>query len=375
MVLMAYDQNNCPIYNPAFDTVYVRILPPPQGFPLLDHTLPPNNPTGPDTLVLDVNVNACIPFLLRDTSLLGGQQAHSVMVEDISGGLGFPVATTATVLSPDSLAISVCFTTACNNINKLYRIIARGSLLGECGFEGTAADTVFVLVLAPPNPAPVVNADLSQVPDHLGDTIFVDVHDDACFTFSVQDTFPGISLSQNVIFQSMTGATTGLPPDVTIISSTDSLLVQVCWYPVCSNVDGLFRMILQGTQLNTCSQTALDFDTVYIRVREAINPPPVFVVEPQPGFDLAGDTLLLPQVEGNEGRPVLLGKMHAPIGKHRQQVHPIWPVGLDSDAQAHGKTVVELVAIHRLHTKGNGVMVASSGGQAKIKLRDIDQTG
>ena len=55
LVIQAVDQSNCPIYNPAYDTVFIRIEPPVDVIPVAGHQLPANNPTGPDTLVVDFN--------------------------------------------------------------------------------------------------------------------------------------------------------------------------------------------------------------------------------------------------------------------------------------------------------------------------------
>jgi hypothetical protein len=76
LILMGYDITNCPVYNAAFDTVYIKIIPPPEIRPEVNHLLPPQNPLGPDTLLVEVDSTMCFSMWVVDTVGGNGPQSH-----------------------------------------------------------------------------------------------------------------------------------------------------------------------------------------------------------------------------------------------------------------------------------------------------------
>jgi gliding motility-associated-like protein len=275
LVIMGYDEDNCPIYNPAFDTVFIKVLPPLNASPIVGHDLPPNNPFGPDTLLLEVDSNACASLYIVDPSANSGPFSYSFQVNDLSGGGSLNMGSTVVSANPDSLLLELCFQGQCENMDHLYQVILEGRLEGLCPPYDKAWDTMYVYVPQLPNPPPLVNPDLAGLSLD-NDTILVDVHDTLCFLVTVDDSFPAVSFGLDVVLEAMDGQNAGgFQPSMQVLVNSDSLLAQICWYPVCENVERLFRIILIGEQGNRCEQSASAQDTVYVRVRNVINPPPI----------------------------------------------------------------------------------------------------
>jgi gliding motility-associated-like protein len=294
LILMGFDLTNCPIYNAAFDTVYIKIIPPPETRPDLDHLLPPQNPLGPDTLWLEVDSTVCFPMWVLDTVSGNGPISYSHSIDDLSGGVPMNLSVFADPSDADSLALMVCATGGCDNRDHLFRVILRGTLEGVCPPENFAEDTLYIYVPPVPNPAPVVAPDLSGNILN-ADTLLVNVHDSVCFTVSVNDTFPGLGLDLEAILSAMDGQNAGgFQPSLSILSINDSLVMEVCWYAVCDNVNRLFRIVLEGRQDNRCTQSAFARDTVYVRVQNVFNPPPVLSHSIDTAlYQVNGDTILV----------------------------------------------------------------------------------
>jgi gliding motility-associated-like protein len=293
LILMGYDLSNCPIYNPAFDTVYIKIIPPPDVTPVLTHVLPPNNPLGPDTLRVEVDSIGCFVIWIADSSRESGPILSSYSVTPLgSGALNFTM--TPDLSHPDSVGLRFCVTGGCDNRDQLYRIDVTGELAGACPPNNFNFDQVFVYVAPVPNPPPVVTPNiLGNVLS--GDTILIDVHDTVCFSVVVNDTFPGYGLHFEATLEAVDGGPNGgFPLQVSVLDSVDSLSIQVCWYTVCDNVDRLFRIILEGEQDNQCDASASAYATVFVRVRAVINPPPVLshTIDTN-AFLVHGDTIVI----------------------------------------------------------------------------------
>jgi gliding motility-associated-like protein len=294
LILMGYDLANCPIYNPAFDTVYIKVIPPPDAPPVVNHLLPPTNPLGPDTLLLEVDSNACFFVWIVDTLGDNGPITFSHDVTDLQGGSPMVPNVALDQGHADSLGVRFCLLGGCDNRSHLYRLIVRGVLEGICPPENFAEDTLYIFVPPVPNPPPTVSPDLSGNIFN-GDTMLVDVHDSLCFQVTVNDTFPGLGLDLTATLSAMDGLDAGgFQPDITILGNGDSLLVQVCWYAVCDNVNRLYRIVLEGIQDNRCAQDSTSLDTVYVRVQDVFNPPPVITHSIDTAvYQSAGDTIFI----------------------------------------------------------------------------------
>ena len=232
---------------------------------------------------------------VADTANTGAPPTFSYVVEEVGNGspTGITMNLAPDLSFQDSIPIEFCWTPGCDNLDKLYRVILEGVLPNACPPNNRNSDTMFIFVPAIPNPPPVTSPDLSGNV-FSNDTIFVDVHQDLCFQVTVNDTFPAFALD----FIGTLEATDGLPngglnPTVTTLNTQDSLVVEICWYPTCDNVNRTFRYILEGVQDNNCDLDASSSDTIYIVVNEIINPPPVISHTFLPGYEVVGDTILI----------------------------------------------------------------------------------
>lgn len=290
LILMGYDETNCPIYNPAFDTVYVRILPPPDVIPLVEYDLSPVNSIG-DTIIAEVNDAFCFEWLVADTfDFYTGDLDYTYVIEEVGGSSSFTPTINETLIG-DSLYLEVCWTAGCANIDLLYRMIVRGVAENACPPNNFDLDSMYFFIPPLPNPPPVVGTDLSGNVI-IQDTIQIDIHDELCYVLSVNDTFPAFGLGYEVEVLELDNSPAGGPePTFAIVGTTDSLRVEVCWTPNCDNVDRTIAMAITGLQNNGCGQEAFDYDTVYIHINNIFNPPPVIGHSFLPGYIVDGDTI------------------------------------------------------------------------------------
>jgi gliding motility-associated-like protein len=231
---------------------------------------------------------------VADTANTGAAPSYSYVVEEVGAGpTGITMNVVPNLSFGDSIPLAFCWTPGCDNLEKLYRVILQGVLDNVCPPNNRASDTMFIYIPSIPNPAPVVTPDLSGNIFN-NDTIFIDVHDSLCFLVTVNDTFPAVDLEFTGVLEAIDGqGAGGFVPTATTLSSQDSLVVEICWYPVCDNVNRTFRYVIIGTQENECAQFAPARDTIYIVVNEIINPPPVISHSFLPGYELDGDTIVI----------------------------------------------------------------------------------
>lgn len=292
MILMGIDAANCPIYNPAFDTVYVRILPPPEIRPEVDYDLSPV-PSNGDTIIAEIDSSFCFTWWVADTQNYGGPLSFEFFVEEVGGGAGFtPTSVTATPVN-DSVLVEVCWTAGCENLEFLYKMVLRGVADDACPPNNQDFDSLYFYIPPIINPPPVVTTDLSgNILDQ--DTIQVDVHAQACYEVTVVDTYPANSLNYIIEVLDLNGqAAPGPVPQVNVLNSTDSLVLEICWTPNCDNVDGTWALVIEGRQGNNCNLFASNFDTTFIHVNNIINPPPIIGHTFRPEYDLSGDTIII----------------------------------------------------------------------------------
>lgn len=292
LILMGVDENNCPIYNPVFDTVYVEVLPPPNVSPDVDYDLTPV-PSNGDTIIAEFDSAFCFNWWVVAPPGYVGTLSSGITISDLTGGDPFvPTAVTATPFN-DSLLIEVCWTAGCDNLERIYKLLLQGTADNNCPPFNVAFDSLFIRIPPIINPPPVVTSDLSgNVFDQ--DTILIDIHEQACYQVTIDDTFPSAGLDYTIrVLDLNNQLAPGPAPQVTVLNTTDSLVVEVCWTPNCDNVDRTFALVLEGIQDNNCNQTASNFDTTYIHVNNVFNPPPIIGHTFRPEYEVSGDTIII----------------------------------------------------------------------------------
>ena len=273
VIISARDTNDCPNYNIVFDTIWIRIIPPPEAPPLVQQDIS-LLPTNGDTILLGVNENFCYNFQVIDT-LGGGLLDAEVRTFDINGNLLPQSQVVNTSVNGNVLSGSICWETGCN-YGQSFMIVVTGEDEYQCPPNNRTRDTVFLRVLTPENPGPVMQ--LNTLGNILnGDTILAEVLSEFCYSFSVSDT-SGISVDLDfaAILQTSSGTPApGNAPVTTILSNSPNLTGSVCWTPSCENVDLVYQFVAQGVQENECGILSPVLDTIWVRVTEPIKPVPL----------------------------------------------------------------------------------------------------
>lgn len=288
LIISGRDVHDCPSYNIVFDTVHVRILPPPPAIPAIGRNLSSVRFNG-DTIIAGVDTTFCFDWWVVDTTGSPGSLSFTYAVTPLDGGPPINIGWNGQP-QQDSLPVRVCWRPTCDSRGHIYRLVLQGNDNGACPPNDFALDTLFLRIPDLQNPPPVIYHDLSGNPLS-ADTILIEVHDTACYSVTLNDTFPGI-LSYQAFVQALDGLG-GLGPNVVVseIQSQDSLVLQICWTPVCDNIDRVFMLVVEGTQDNKCGLFQSVFDTTYIRVLNVFNPPPSVSHSFLPGYEVLGDTI------------------------------------------------------------------------------------
>lgn len=273
VILSARDTNDCTNYNIVFDTVWIRVIPSPAVPPLVYHDLLGLNHVG-DTLILPVQENFCFDYYVVDTLGSANLQAQNTL-QDWSGNLLGQVHGVTQQIIGDTLFGQVCWQTYCN-YQQDYMFVTRGYDAYQCPPDNTNMDTVWLRILAPPNPEPVLTASNGPNPV-INDTIQSLVFENFCFPFEVVDTSGiGSSVSFAYEIRDLSGnLAPGWPPSYNVTGTTDSIAGNMCWTPNCENVDQTYMILLRGIQVNDCSIEGYDYDTIYVHVDEPIKPKPL----------------------------------------------------------------------------------------------------
>ncbi|MCB9231559.1 MAG: gliding motility-associated C-terminal domain-containing protein [Bacteroidia bacterium] len=290
LIIGGKDQAGCINTNHAYDTVYITILPPPIVEPKVGYDLSTTNHNG-DTIIVPVDSSMCFDWWVTD-SLDSNQLGYKMIFQQI-GGSAFSAPPTTLTRFSDSLALHTCWTAGCSNMGKLYRLTLIGDDNSFCPPDNEDRAILYIRVPSLPNPPPVVYHDSTVI--FVNDTLYVDVHNTICYTFTVNDTFPSAGISYEFEIQNLSGQVLGSPKAKlnTLIDNGDSITVEVCWTPACINVNEMWMLIAKGTQDNRCNQEASNYDTVYVFVNDVINPPPVYTRNFFPQDIFIGDTLFI----------------------------------------------------------------------------------
>ena len=273
MIITARDSLDCPNYNIAFDTVFVRILPSPDAPPVVQPDLAQFPMVNGDTIFTNVDTQFCFNYWVIDT-LGGAFLDERVTIKDLQSNVINSNLTTSSVRSGDTLYVEVCWEANCNWGDK-FLLELTGIDEYQCPPMNESSDSIWYRILPPPNPPPQFTYDLSTVTFNQ-DTIYAQVHEQFCFAYLVEDTsLIGDSLLFQYELEEMpTGGFSGPQPFATGQLSLPQLAGDFCWQPACVHVDKTYRLIVEGLQENKCEIYANTPDTLYVRVFDPLNPPP-----------------------------------------------------------------------------------------------------
>ena len=183
---------------------------------------------------------------------------------------------------PNPHTARICWAPACIYIGDTLAIIAGGQDTEGCENHNLVFDTIFIVVEDPPNVFPIVDKDLSGAALVIGDTIILEHDESMCFNWSVTDSLNQGHIGFDIDISEV-GGVGGIAPVTTFERFGDSIALQTCWTASCAEVGKLFEVILIGWDNSFCPPDNEDRDTLYIRIPEIPNPPPIV------SADLAGN--------------------------------------------------------------------------------------
>ncbi len=267
------DLFQCPPDNFSSDTVYLRVLNPLNPAPTTTTDIT-SNPLNGDTIIAPVHEEFCFLFEVIDTSLLASQGlSFNLTIEDLSGvQAGGEQPVYYSVQSGDTLSGQICWTPRCINNDLLFRFIVEGIQENQCLVTNTTYDTVYVRVIEPVNPLPLISHDLGpNFPDNY--TIDLSEDESFCFPFVVEDTATPTYLSfETEVLLSDGSLFNGSSPDILVNFQSDSLIqADLCWTVPCDLAGQSFRIRITATDTFDCNSSNIVFDSV--QVNHTDNPP------------------------------------------------------------------------------------------------------
>lgn len=263
VILDAYDTGNCPGFGHAQDTVWIKIVLPPNLAPTITPNYSGLNAQG-NTIITTVNSNFCYNFVVQD---IEGDAITINATSPVFSGANPPVITTT---GTNPLTGTICWTPDCSYAGLLIPITFTATDVSACNVTHTVTSITNVLIQAPPSTPPVITTNLAGA-NFSNDTIYVNALSGFCYNFTGTDIESTDSLyvvGSSPIFNSANAPTitmTGINP----VTGT------VCWTPDCNYVGQTIPLILQVLSSGTCNALGEDFDTVYVTIAVPPNVAPI----------------------------------------------------------------------------------------------------
>jgi gliding motility-associated-like protein len=280
LVLKVNDTGNCPGYGTAFDTIWVKIILPPNTAPVIvpDYT---GLTIVNGTIVINATNQLCYPFVIND---LEGDSISLQLTGAVFSGPNPPVVT-PTGINP--FQGTICWTPACNLAGTIVPITFTATDYSECGVTHTVSYAVNILVQIPPNNTPTLTLNLNNT-THVGDTIFVNALSGFCYDFQGTDADANDILTALGVGAPFTGAN---PPTITL-NGTNPVNGQVCWTPGCQYVGQTIPLIIKIKDTGVCNNIGEDYDTVWVHISIPPNTPPIINAN-LAGLNANGDTIFV----------------------------------------------------------------------------------
>ena len=259
LVFGVADDASCSSQAHALDTVYVQV------------NLPPNDPptgstdlsgltTVNDTIVIDVNEAICYTTIFED---INAQDTLTLL--PISGIFNAVDGPDVQFSGVNPLQATVCWTPNCNYEGELIELILAAQDNGECNNSLQALDTVYIRVREPITIPPVIVSDISENLSTSGDTISINIDEEACYSFYIADLTPDGGLDYDFEFEDIFGNALPVTQFETEVRG-DSVFGRMCFLSSCANGGTFYRSIVNGYDLKECPPFKSTSDTVYIRV-------------------------------------------------------------------------------------------------------------
>lgn len=252
----------------------------PQGDPpVITHDLSSLRHNG-DTVCIEAKQGFCYPVTVTDVDTSDVLRAYVVSAEFNNGA-------TFSWGGKNPIRGFVCWEPPCEYTGSIVPLIIGARDTGDCPNVADVFDTVWVKVLPAINLPPVITVNLNGL-TLIDDTICVMAEDTLCIPFLVTD--PNTDDSLRVSAHGAVFADAG-PPLFNYIG-VNPLVGHICWTPACRYKDQLVTIVLEAMDRPECADSAIVYDTIYIKVKVPPNLPPAITTD----FGATprnGDTLLI----------------------------------------------------------------------------------
>ncbi|MEM7372648.1 MAG: PKD domain-containing protein [Bacteroidota bacterium] len=261
LIIGVGDDADCSSQADDLDTVYISIAAPANDPPLISPDFG-NLLNSNDTVFVNAATPFCFDLLFEDINL--GDTLTPFTVSPIFSASN---AATFTYTGINPLQGQVCWTPMCDNEGEVIEVIVGVEDNGNCENILLGFDTVYIAINDPNTIAPIVDHDLSGL-NAPGDTIYIEIGDNACYEFYIADQTPEAGVSYVHHFENMFGLTINQTSLTTTVRN-DSILGVVCFSSDCSNGGTVYRSIITGIDDEICPPFQQASDTVFIKVNTA----------------------------------------------------------------------------------------------------------
>lgn len=260
LVLAAQDQGQCTNVGHAWDTLFVKIIIPPNAPPTANHDFTGIPRTIGDTIFVDANEAFCYRINFDDINV---NDSLTVTALSTVFSTASPPATIS-LIGTNPVIATVCWQPDCSFEGQTIMFVVEAKDNGICNTQLSTADTVWVKISDPVTLPPIVITDLSGTA-HQGDTIFVELGDSVCYDFMVVDRTFGNGLNATYRFEDLAGNNLGLGY-YQLTHRKDTIFGRVCFRPGCTNGGGLYRTVITGIDGATCPPFDIAEAFVFIKV-------------------------------------------------------------------------------------------------------------
>jgi hypothetical protein len=269
IILEAQDIPECAVSARVRDTLYIKVVVPPNQPPSITTDLSGLARRG-DTIEIVALDSFCFDFTIIDPDVEDSLTAFSV-----GSVFQHPNGPSISWQGKNPLQGRLCWEPSCVWADQLVMLVFGGNDDAKCNRDERVLDTVWVEITAPPNQPPTVWHDLSLVDSTQGDTIIVYPTDGFCYPVSFSDPDLGDSLffeTVGVFFDTVLNA------PVIDVRGTNPLSIDVCWTPGCEYEGMTIPLILKATDNGKCNKLFSVYDTVWVRILKSQVLPPQITV-------------------------------------------------------------------------------------------------
>ncbi len=254
------DDALCNSWKNVQDTVYVVVKIPPNRPPQAQHTFGGLPRVVGDTIIADAGDRFCyrIDFSDIDTG-------DSLRIRAISPifTTGAPLPTIQTV-GVNPTVVQVCWEPGCSYQGQLIPMVISATDNGKCNTSFTVFDTVWIKISSPGTLPPIIKTFL-QGNTVVGDTVYIDVKDSACYDFIVIDKTFDNGIQATFSFQDLSGRQLGFGT-YSLHYRNDTIFGRVCFKPPCVTGGKMYKNVITGIDNASCPPFSQTEKIIYIKV-------------------------------------------------------------------------------------------------------------